>query len=533
MMRQENLPGPFHMFTGQDLPHLLEARANDRADHPFLIFAPPDLPAQKWTYRAFRDAVACLAGGLAERGVARGDFVVIHMDNCIEFLLAWHACSRLGAVAVTTNTRSSEEELAYYIGHCGARFAITQPAMAALVRAAGPQLQWVCVTELDCGSAPEVPRTADALAFEDLAAGNPDLAPLRDPEPLLPNSVQYTSGTTSRPKGVVWTHANALWGARIGALCSQVVPEDVGHTCLPLYHTNALSYSHLATLWVGSTLVFQQRFSASRYWPVVTEHGCTWGVQIPFMLKALMGLPVPEHRIQRWGLGAIDPPQVLQKFGIPVLGWFGMTETVSLTLISNRNMPGRIGSMGRVTPGYETEVRREDGSQVAIGEAGIMWIKGVRGISLFHEYLNNPEATAEAFDERGWFKTGDRVTPHADGTVVFEGRDRDMLRVGAENVAESEIERVILASGAAIEVAVVGKPHPMLDEVPVAFVIPHPDCADPAGQALAACRPRLASFKVPDEVILIEEFPRVTLGKIDKKELRRQLKERAAAEKAG
>ena len=87
-MRQENLPGPFHMFTGQDLPHLLEARANDRADHPFLIFAPPDLPAQKWTYRAFRDAVACLAGGLAERGVARGDFVVIHMDNCIEFLLA-------------------------------------------------------------------------------------------------------------------------------------------------------------------------------------------------------------------------------------------------------------------------------------------------------------------------------------------------------------------------------------------------------------------------------------------------------------
>ncbi|HQQ09498.1 MAG TPA: AMP-binding protein, partial [Novosphingobium sp.] len=325
----------------------------------------------------------------------------------------------------------------------------------------------------------------------------------------------------------------ALWGARIGALCSQVVPEDVGHTCLPLYHTNALSYSHLATLWVGSTLVFQQRFSASRYWPVVTEHGCTWGVQIPFMLKALMGLPVPEHRIQRWGLGAINPPQVLQKFGIPVLGWFGMTETVSLTLISNRNMPGRIGSMGRVTPGYETEVRREDGSQVAIGEAGIMWIKGVRGISLFHEYLNNPEATAEAFDERGWFKTGDRVTPHADGTVVFEGRDRDMLRVGAENVAESEIERVILASGAAIEVAVVGKPHPMLDEVPVAFVIPHPDCADPAGQALAACRTRLASFKVPDEVILIEEFPRVTLGKIDKKELRRQLKERAAAEKAG
>lgn len=532
-MRQDNLPGPIHMFTGQDLPHLLEARANDRADHPFLIFAPPDLPAQRWTYRQFRDATARLAGGLAARGVAKGDFVVIHMDNCIEFLLAWHACSRLGAVAVTTNTRSSEEELAYYMDHCGARFAITQPALAALVRAAGAQLDWVCVTLNDCGSAPDSPRPAGVLAFEVLAEGDPDQAPLREPEPLLPNSVQYTSGTTSRPKGVVWTHANALWGARIGALSSQVVPGDIGHTCLPLYHTNALSYSHLATLWVGATLVFQPRFSASRYWPCVTEHNCTWGVQIPFMLKALNNMPVPEHRIQRWGLGAIDPPAVLKKFGIPVLGWFGMTETVSLTLISTWNMPGRIGSMGRVNPGYEIEVRREDGSHVAIGESGIMWIKGVRGISLFHEYLNNPQATAEAFDQRGWFKTGDRVTPWADGTLVFEGRDRDMLRVGAENVAESEIERVVQASGIVIEVAVVGKPHPMLDEVPVAFVIPHPDRPDPAQQLLEACRARLASFKVPDEVIVVEEFPRVTLGKIDKKELRRQLKERADAGQAG
>lgn len=530
-MRQENLPGPIHMFTGQDLPHLLEARARDRGDHPFLIFAPPDLPAQKWTYRQFRDAAARLAGGLAERGVARGDFVVIHMDNCIEFLLAWHACSRLGAIAVTTNTRSSEEELAYYIGHCGARFAITQPAMASLIRAAGPELKWVCVTATDCGSAPEIAHPVDALAFEELAAGDPERAPLRAAEPLLPNSVQYTSGTTSRPKGVVWTHANALWGARIGALSSQVVSQDVGHTCLPLYHTNALSYSHLATLWAGATLVFQQRFSASRYWPCVVEHGCTWGVQIPFMLKALIGLPVPQHRIQRWGLGAIDPPAILQKFGIPVLGWFGMTETVSLPLISTWNLPGKVGSMGQVSPGYEIEVRREDGSHVAIGEAGILWIKGVRGLSLFQEYLNNAQATAEAFDERGWFKTGDRVTPHADGSIVFEGRDRDMLRVGAENVAESEIERVLMATGAVIEVAVVGKPHPMLDEVPVAFVIPNPASADPVNQLLEACRARLASFKVPDEVIVVDEFPRVTLGKIDKKELRRQLKERALAEK--
>jgi crotonobetaine/carnitine-CoA ligase len=217
---------------------------------------------------------------------------------------------------------------------------------------------------------------------------------------------------------------------------------------------------------------------------------------------------------------------VLQKFGIPCIGWFGMTETVSLPLISTWNMPGRIGSMGKVGPGYEIEVRREDGSHVTAGESGMLWIKGKRGLSLFREYLNNPEATAEAFDENGWFKTGDRVTPHADGSVVFDGRDRDMLRVGAENVAESEIERVLMGTGLVVEAAVVGKPHPMLDEVPVAFVIPMQPGTDPVEQLLAACQAKLASFKVPDEIFVVDDLPRVTLGKIDKKQLRSRMAER-------
>jgi crotonobetaine/carnitine-CoA ligase len=526
VMTQGNLPGPFHIFAGQDLPHLLEAWARDRGQHPFLIYAPPDAPAQEWTYRAFRDAVAKFAGGLASHGVTRGHFVIIHMDNSIEFLLAWHACSRLGAIAVTTNTRSSLDELAYFIAHCGARFAITEPIHTALVQAAGPALQWLCVTSSDGGIEPSTPRPSDVIAFESLLAGDHDEAPLRRAEPLLANSVQYTSGSTARPKAVVWTHANALWGARIGALTCQVQPHDIGHSCLPLYHTNALSYSHLATLWAGATLVFQRRFSASRYWPCVVQHGCTWGVQIPFMLKALLAQPVPAHAITRWGLGGMDPPVVMEKFGIPCIGWFGMTETVSLPLCSTWNLPGTIGSMGSVVPGYEIDVRRDDGASVAIGETGILWIKGVRGISLFQEYLNNPEATREAFDDRGWFKTGDRVIPHADGSITFDGRARDMLRVGDENVAESEIEHVLLGTGLVAEVAVVAKPHRMLDEVPVAFVTPVTDTKDLVPALLAACRAKLAKFKVPDEIIVVTDLPRLIIGKIDKQTLRRQMAER-------
>lgn len=523
-MRDWSDKGPIHPFTGRDLPWLLEARAQTRTDHTFLIFQPLEGEPQRWTYGAFRDAVVRLAGGLSAMGVAKGDFVVIHMDNCIEFLLAWHALSRLGAVAVTTNTRSAPDELAYFIEHCGARRAITQPRFEALIRAAGPSLDGIIVTEFDAGERPETPRSSASLPFEQAMAGDPALAPLRPAEPMLFNSVQYTSGTTSRPKGVVWTHANALWGARFTAGVLQLTETDIGHTCLPLYHTNALSYSHLGTLWAGGSLVFQTRFSARRYWPCVTAHDCTWGVQIPFMLKALRDLPVPEHRLTRWGLGSINPRLWASTFGIPLLGWFGMTETVSLPIVSTLNLPGRTGSMGVVAPGYEIEVRREaDGSHVDFGESGLMWIRGVRGVSMFMEYLNNAEATAAAFDEDGWFLTGDRVTPHDDGHIVFDGRGRDMLRVGAENVAESEIERVLLATGLVVEVAVVGKPHPMLDEAPVAFVTPMAGVSDPSEALLEACRARLASFKVPHEIRLIADFPRVTLGKIDKKSLRAEL----------
>jgi carnitine-CoA ligase len=290
-----------------------------------------------------------------------------------------------------------------------------------------------------------------------------------------------------------------------------------------------LCYSHLATLWVGATLVFQPRFSASRYWPVAVEERCTFGVQIPFMLKALMTVPKPErHFFTRWGLGAIDPKLVKDTLGIPCIGWFGMTETIALPLISMHGLPGREMAMGMPAPEYGIEVRREDGSHVAFGESGLMWIKGIPGLSLFQEYLNNPQATDAAFDADGWFLTGDRVTPFEDGHIRFDGRERDMLRIGAENVAESEIERVVMGAGGIIEVAVVGKPHPMLDEVPVAFVLPLAPDAGLAARVLAHCRDKLADFKVPHEIRVIDEFPRVTLGKIDKKELRRQLKEEAA-----
>jgi crotonobetaine/carnitine-CoA ligase len=151
-------------------------------------------------------------------------------------------------------------------------------------------------------------------------------------------------------------------------------------------------------------------------------------------------------------------------------------------------------------------------------------VRGIPGLSLFYEYLNDPAATAAAFDAGGWMETGDQVTAYEDGHFRFEGRGKDMLRVGGENVAAAEIERVIQTVPGVFETAVVGKPHDLLGEVPAAFVIPAGERADLPERILATCRERLADFKVPREVIVVDAFPRSTLNKVSKKDLRARLR---------
>lgn len=520
------LPVPrLHPFIGLDVPWLLRERVRTQGDRTYLVWEPFEGEGRTYSYRQFGAAVERCAAGLRERRVGKGDFVLIHLTNCPELLIAWHACSRLGAVAVTTNPRSSADELAYFAAHCKAAVAITQPVFVDLVRECAPRVRWMAAPATDQGAPPASFRTPDVVPF-DAIAGDPARLPQTTHDPLDFNSVQYTSGTTARPKGVVWTHANVLWGARMTASHLKLTPEDVGLVFFPLCHTNALMYSSLGTLWGGGSIVVLPRYSASRFWEKALRHGCTWTCSSPFMMRTLATRPVPErHSFRFWGSGTTDPPLARELFRVQGLGWFGMTETITFPTIGHLDLPNRPLGMGRAAPGYEVEVVRDDGTPVAFGETGRLLVRGIPGLSLFHEYLDDPEATAAAFDADGWMDTGDQVTPYPDGHFRFEGRGKDMLRVGGENVATAEIERVIQAVAGVFEAAVVAKPHDLLGEVPAAFVIPAKgEQADLVERILAACRAGLAAFKVPQEVIVVDELPRSTLNKVSKKDLRARLR---------
>src|SRR3954447_16451768 len=212
MTNSQATPGIVGPFAGLDVPWLLRMRGESRRNHPFLIWAPFEGPARKWSYGEFHERVGQLSAGLVKRGIKPGDYVLIHLDNCIEAMLAWFACVELGAVAVTTNTRSAPAEMEYFAGHCGAVAAITQPAYAEMISAQCRSLRWIAVISHDAGAAPDFrPQRADA--FEALFADSAD-RPRRAIDPPAPCSVQYTSGTTSRPKAVLWTHATRCGAPR-------------------------------------------------------------------------------------------------------------------------------------------------------------------------------------------------------------------------------------------------------------------------------------------------------------------------------
>ncbi len=518
-------------FAGQDLPWLLDLWARTKPDHPVLIWEPRSGAERRWSYREFAEETQAIAAGLHDRGVRKGDKVLIHAENCPEMVLAWYACARLGAVAVTTNTRSVGSEIEYFAEHTGCVAAITQPQFATLVAGSAKNLRWIAVTPDNSGEAATPEQESHGLVAFHEVRGDPTSLPDREPEPMLPVGIMFTSGTTSRPKAVVHTHANALWASRMGPINIDMKTEDAYLIYLPFFHVNAQSWSMWTTLGVGGTVVLQPKFSASRFWEVVLKHDVTHVSLIPFVFKAVAAQEVPEHKLKVGAFGLVMPElEAWLKMRVGV--FWGMTETVIHATRADYEQTYPKGSMGKPTPGYEfLIVNPETGAICDDGSIGELWVRGTRGIQLFLEYYDNPEANEKSFTEDGWFKTGDMVRLGEEGNFFYCDRDKDALKVGGENVSAREVEDTCRQVPGIADVAVVARSHDMLDMVPVAFVVRGPGApADDefARQILENCKANLADFKVPRAVYFVEEFPKATLDKVAKNKLREMAEEMPA-----
>lgn len=523
MKADEKQYSKLDLFRGMDVTWLVDQWVERQPDKTFLIWEPFEGDERRWSYAELSRDAKRFAAGLYVRGVGCGDYVLIYLENSPEFLVAWFACAYLGAVPVTINTRSVPENVQYFADVMKPVCAITQSSFAQMVNAACSDLKCMAVAKSPSGegSVAEAVESFGAEPFESFFDDSSLPKLPRDPERDF--AIQFTSGTTSRPKATVWTNANGLWAGKSMAMNLHLQRDNVTLIDMPLFHANA-QITLLTALWSGGTAVVRPKFSASRFWDACSKHGVTWVSTIPFMFKALKGRPVPEHKV-RIMMGLARLPEAEEEFGVQTLALWGMTETLSSCIVTDADHPGPAGTMGRPSPFYDIEVRKEDGSLAGPGEEGLLFIRGERGVSLFKEYYQNPEKTEEAFDASGALDSGDVVRIDEEGWMYFVARDKDMLRVGGENVAALEIETAIMETGLINECAVVAQKHYMYGDVPVAFVtlsetgksLTEEELSE---QVIAYCRERLADFKVPRSVHIIDDFPRSTLDRIAKKKLR-------------
>jgi crotonobetaine/carnitine-CoA ligase len=492
---------------GRTLPSVLRAGAERHPDRELLVFDALDGTTASWSWAEVLACTSALARRLAEAGVRRGDAIHLHLANRPEFLFAWFAAAQLGARIVPTNTAAASAELAYIVGHAEAVASLTDEAGLATVRAATGGVVLTCEHDLDLDR--------DAATLDDAAAPGDDLA------------IIYTSGTTSRPKGVRVTHANYVYAGETVAAGLGLTPEDRFLTVLPLFHANAQYYSTMSTLVSGGTLILSARFTASGYADLAIRHRATVGSLFAAPIRMILAQHARPHwrdhglRVVAYAQNLTDAEQARwdEVLGAPLLQLYGMTETIGPPVMNPLHGARRHDAIGRPVLGYRCRIVREDGSPVQeVGEPGELHVAGTPGVSLMAGYLKDRAAT-EAAMSTGWLRTGDLVRQDADGLLSFVGRTRDMIKRAGENVAAGEVEEVLLDHPAVLDAAVVGVPDPMRDEQIVAFVVLADGKQADEAELRAWCAARLAGFRVPSHVTIERELPRTAVGKIQKHRL--------------
>lgn len=477
---------------------------------------------QTTTWRELDQRVTALAGALQRRGVCFGDRVLILMLNRPEFIESFLAANRLGAIAVPVNFRMTPPEIAFLVSDCDAKVIITEPVLApvaAAVRGLDARLAAVIVA----GDAPN-----DGLeGYEDLI-GESGAAPAPVDIPNdSPALIMYTSGTTGRPKGAVLTHTNIAGQALTHLFTNGAdLNSDIGFIGVPLFHIAGIGNMITGLLLGRPTVLYPLgAFDPGALLDVLEAEKVTGIFLVPAQWQAVCAAQRAKARnlalrVLSWGAAPASDTllrEMAEAFpGANILAAFGQTEMSPVTcMLLGQDAIRKLGSVGRVIPTVSARIVDEDMNDVPVGQVGEIVY---RAPTLMSGYWNNPKATAESF-AGGWFHSGDLVRQDDEGYIWVVDRKKDMIISGGENIYCAEVENVLAAHPAIVEVAVIGRPHEKWGEVPVAVV-----AASAAGLTLAELdeflTERLARYKHPKALEIVDALPRNPSGKVLKTELR-------------
>jgi long-chain acyl-CoA synthetase len=480
---------------------------------------------ETYSYGRFRDEMNRIGNGLLRLGIQKGDRVCIYLDSSPEYLISYFAIWRIGAVAVPSNIVYRGDELLFALNDAGARAVITDAQGAPVVQeiiGKAPALDHViCIGDCSEGTVP-------------WASFPPAPAPTRaancSPDDLC--QIQYTSGTTGTPKGAMLTHGNWMSALDAEREALRMLPPDVYLGIYPMGHVG-LSWG-LAMLRAGGTFVMMERFELDQYLAICRDHRVTVLAGMPPVIHSLVHSPPGTEEYLRTvrviisGGGQLLPAiweAFDTRFGIPVANSYGLSETIVIgsgttTLPEYPHLTKRFTSVG-VAVGY-TEIRIVDvqkpDRELGVGEIGEI---AIRGPAVAKGYWNLPEATAAVFRNDGWFLSGDIGYLDEEGILAITDRKKDMIIMSGWKVYPTEVENVLVQHEKIRDAAVFGCPDERKGEIPVAAVVLQEGATLSEEDIEAYCRDRMAGYKVPRRLVIVDSLPRVHGWKL----LRRTLRE--------
>ena len=455
---------------------------------------------------------------LAQKGIKKGDVVSLLMPNGVEYIIAYFACWELGALAGPINSLLKARETAYVISNSEAKALLVNSSFIPTIDSVRQEL----------------PQLSNIIVFDREADATQDVT-LKDSQPIeiQPDDeaiIIYTSGTTGKPKGCLLTHRNVIANARQISEWLGFGPEDRLLTVMPLFHMNAVSVTTMSALYAGGSTVVSPKFSASRFWQLVSDYQITSFGSVATMLSMLLttypeGVPADlktkQLRFAMCGSAPV-PAETIKRFeemfGCLVVEGYGLSESTCRSTFNPPDQRRRAGSCG-LPIGNEMRVVDDNDNDVPTGCLGEIVL---RGENILKGYYKNPEATKNAF-RNGWFHTGDVGYRDQDGFYYIVDRKSDMIIRGGENIYPREIDEVLYQHPSVAAAAVVGMPDELYGEEVAAFVVLREGSEVSEEQLIEFCKGRLADYKCPKTVRLVKDIPKGPTGKLLKRELVKKL----------
>ena len=498
----------------------------------------------EYTYAAFDEDVNRIANVFLDLGIEKGDHVALHLHSSPEFLMCLFGLAKIGAVAVPINEQYLADEAEYILENSDAICVVVEPLFYETYQELLARGHYFPIGVVVARAGTESPKSNIDFSsiytplgtVEEGQQGIYDFwmmrceqsAILRDSCELAsddPVQIIYTSGTTSRPKGVVLTHANMVFSGLYGDWEVSLRGSDRVLTSMPACHSNFQLAALMPVITAGASLIIVEKYSATRFMKQIRHYKATVIQCVAMMLRTLLLQPVdPEEKnhcvrevLYFIPITDAEKEEFEQRFNMRIMNTYGSTESIGWAItdppVGARNWP----SVGRAGLGYKARICDMEDNELPPGEVGEIQIKGERGRSVMLEYYNNPEATDNTFSADGWLKTGDQGYQDDNGWFYFVDRKVNMVKRSGENISTTELEEILEQHPAIAEAAVIGVPDPIRDQAIKAFVRFAPGESMTLAEVEQYCKDHMASFKVPTFYEVVEDFPRTCSMKIEKK----------------